>query len=376
MYILNNYHIYLNDKIEVKIITGESLNNYMFKKTVNIFSFNFVILADILKHIIWYLKNRKLMDSINDFKSKCKLADTILFSNLPIDAVYYSYWASSDALTLAILKYKLSSSLTVSRLHAFDIYEDGDNKGYIPWRKFIYGKIDHLVTISKHGLAYLNLKYNFTSNKTKNYYLGIDQENKSLNNFDLTNKMTVVSCGWVGKRKNIGGIFTALKYEKNIEWFHFGDGEDFDNLKQLINNISNFNLKVNIVGKSNNRDILKFYSDFPISCFLSLSTNEGLPVSMMEAMAFGIPIVSTNVGGCSEIVNENTGVLLPDNYTDQDVIDAIKLCAEKFSSYEARKRIQDECKEKFDAKKNYDKFIDFLIEENNKFHKKRKNEEL
>ncbi len=69
-------------------------------------------------------------------------------------------------------------------------------------------------------------------------------------------------------------------------------------------------------------------------------------------------------------------ILLPDNYTDQDVTDAIKLCAEKFSSYEARKRIQYECKEKFDAKKNYDKFIDFLIEENNKFHKKRKNEEL
>jgi glycosyltransferase involved in cell wall biosynthesis len=95
---------------------------------------------------------------------------------------------------------------------------------------------------------------------------------------------------------------------------------------------------------------------------------------MMEAMAHGIPVVSTDVGGCSEIVNENTGVLLPKNYTDEDVRKAVYLCAEKFSSREARQKIQDFIKENFDAEKNYRKFVDFLEKANKEHHEKLKND--
>jgi glycosyltransferase involved in cell wall biosynthesis len=91
---------------------------------------------------------------------------------------------------------------------------------------------------------------------------------------------------------------------------------------------------------------------------------------MMEAQAFGIPIVSTDVGGCSEIVTPETGVLLPKNYTDADVVNAVRYCAEKFSSPESRQRIQEFCKEKFSAEKNYKLFLDFLDEENQKHLKK------
>lgn len=41
-----------------------------------------------------------------------------------------------------------------------------------------------------------------------------------------------------------------------------------------------------------------------------MSDSEGIPVSIMEAMSFGIPVIARNVGGMSEIVNEENGLLL------------------------------------------------------------------
>jgi ribose 5-phosphate isomerase RpiB len=48
------------------------------------------------------------------------------------------------------------------------------------------------------------------------------------------------------------------------------------------------------------------------------------------------------------------------------VVNAVNICAEKFSSPEARKRIQEFIKANFDAQKNYQKFLDFLEEKNKK----------
>jgi glycosyltransferase involved in cell wall biosynthesis len=125
-------------------------------------------------------------------------------------------------------------------------------------------------------------------------------------------------------------------------------------------------LQVQLPGRFSQDGIRSFYREKEITCFISLSTNEGLPVSMMEAMAFGIPVVSTDVGGCAEIVTPETGVLLPKNYTHEDVIKAVNTCAEKFASAEARKRIQDFIRQHFDAEKNYNKFLEFLDIENMK----------
>ncbi|WP_271274192.1 glycosyltransferase [Aliamphritea hakodatensis] len=56
-------------------------------------------------------------------------------------------------------------------------------------------------------------------------------------------------------------------------------------------------------------DMTSFYQAIDIFCLPSL--NEGLPLSPLEAQASGVPVVITDVGGCSSIVCKNSGVLVP-----------------------------------------------------------------
>lgn len=60
--------------------------------------------------------------------------------------------------------------------------------------------------------------------------------------------------------------------------------------------------------------------------FVLASNNEGLPVALMEAVALGLPVVATDVGGVAEIVDEGNGVLVPPSAPDA-LADAIAALA-------------------------------------------------
>ncbi len=57
------------------------------------------------------------------------------------------------------------------------------------------------------------------------------------------------------------------------------------------------------------------------SVFMLLSDFEGLPVTIIEAMAAGKPIIASNVGGISELVDSTNGVLV--NNTASDIINSV-----------------------------------------------------
>jgi glycosyltransferase involved in cell wall biosynthesis len=58
------------------------------------------------------------------------------------------------------------------------------------------------------------------------------------------------------------------------------------------------------------RDLPVIYADLDVAALSSL--NEGTPVSLIEAMASGVPVVSTNVGGVSDVLrNGARGYLVP-----------------------------------------------------------------
>jgi glycosyltransferase involved in cell wall biosynthesis len=109
-------------------------------------------------------------------------------------------------------------------------------------------------------------------------------------------------------------MIDILKYINfDLTWHVVGNGPDENNLKKMIENLPH-NIKVVFHGYLNKIELNQFYKTESINLFCSLSSSEGLPVSMMEAISYGIPIMSTDVGGCHEICNENTGFLIQKDF--------------------------------------------------------------
>jgi len=72
------------------------------------------------------------------------------------------------------------------------------------------------------------------------------------------------------------------------------------------------------------KDMRHFYSALD-ACVLN-STREGLPLSLLEAMSFGIPVVATDVGGVGELLAEGAGLLVPPQ-APEVLADALKSLA-------------------------------------------------
>ena len=71
--------------------------------------------------------------------------------------------------------------------------------------------------------------------------------------------------------------------------------------------------------------VREYYATQDYSCFLNVSDGEGVPVSVMEAQAAGLPIVATTTGGTGEIVLDGVnGRLIPVNTTAAEIADAIE----------------------------------------------------
>jgi len=92
-----------------------------------------------------------------------------------------------------------------------------------------------------------------------------------------------------------------------------------------------------------------------------VSETEGLPVSMMEAISFGIPILSTDVGGCKEIVTSETGILIKKDFDDNEVA---KMIEEEYRikrfDKKGREAIRKFWESTFDSRKTTDYFMQFV----------------
>ena len=134
-------------------------------------------------------------------------------------------------------------------------------------------------------------------------------------------------------------------------------------MKQYINIELPENIKVNLPGQLSNNEIYKYYQENNVSLFINVSSSEGLPVSIMEACSFGIPIIATDVGGTKEIVSDGyNGYLLSENFESKVLACAIeKIYSMEENNYELLCcHSRNKYLNSFSAEKNYCDFCSIL----------------
>lgn len=104
-------------------------------------------------------------------------------------------------------------------------------------------------------------------------------------------------------------IHCCSKFElgNDIKIKVYGDGPEKDNLKDLSSKLR-LNGTIEFMGNvSNENDI---YPNF--DCLIICSETEGLPMVLLEAMAYGLPCISTKVGAIPTLLNQSNSGLLYD----------------------------------------------------------------
>ena len=105
------------------------------------------------------------------------------------------------------------------------------------------------------------------------------------------------------------------EYPNEFIFFVVGDGELKTEIKSYIENTHPI-VNKNLVFTSWIADMTTLYPAMDMVCLTSI--NEGTPVSLIEAQASGVPVISTNVGGVKDIVQANeTGIIMEGNTAEE-----------------------------------------------------------
>lgn len=279
--------------------------------------------------------------------------------------VYYSNWSVDNSLCLSLLKEYGIIDNFVMRAHRYDLYDEEYPLGFIPFRKYQQNLVSWIGSISDDGCKYLEKNYPELKNKISLFRLGTNDLGVSpVNKEDV---VRIVTCSNIKKVKRLHLIVASLKLSKQkIEWHHFGDGDLKDEIFKLCQELPS-NILVHFHGRILSEELYAFYRTHSITCFINVSASEGIPVSIMEAVSFGIPVIATNVGGTSEIINELTGVLLDANFNPSELTDILNnIQQSKLVESQFRQGVRNYWQHNFNANICFPQFIKKLANDNGK----------
>ena len=179
--------------------------------------------------------------------------------------------------------------------------------------------VDQCAFICMAGLKETQKLYPVSIKKSALVINGIDdlteEEKEFVSQKRADNKDNIIRLCCVGSvsvRKGQRHIIESLtKLPNRIRTkYHLtivGDGADMLYCKQLVEKY-NLSERVCFAGSVPNKYIYKHLAEADV--FILLSQNEGMPISIIEAMRAGLAIISTNVSGIPELISKENGVLI------------------------------------------------------------------
>ena len=279
--------------------------------------------------------------------------------NAPI--LVYTYWFEESSIAAGMLQKDFPKLRVISRAHGGDLYPHQSPRGYLPFRFIRYNFVDHVFPCSQNGLDFL-LQDGLASEKATVARLGVPKLPK-LAGISAEGCLRLYSCSNTAPVKRLSLLIESLaalarvKPTLQVSWEHLGGGDGFADFsahaKAKLDCIENLQWK--LYGQISPEKVREFIQIKELDGLVNVSHSEGVPVSMMEALSAGIPILGTDVGGVNEIVTPETGILLPANFTPQEFC----LGAERLMEWkngEKRKKNAEFASSVYDIEKNYSLF--------------------
>lgn len=346
-------------------------------------SITFVDIFESIKNLPYFLTLLKLL--LRESKIKkitikhlfviywyfCRLH--IFVKSLSGNTTIYTYWFNEKTYAAALLRSSNTIDRLVTRAHGYDFYYERTIENKFPFRDSLIHYIDKLYLLSAQAENYYLQKYTekcpFEVARL-GVNINIDLFNKQQSNEKKTNELHFITCAFYSELKRINYIFDCLcsyamaNQNKLIKWTYIGAGAEattvLKNFTNILKRKSIANFQLTLPNQQDYTFIKNCYENIWYDAFILLSKTEGVPVSVMEAMSYGIPCITNDVGGLPDIVDDTCGALLNFGIEINQIKDAIEKLTSPKNANSYRIKAYRKILEKYNAAINYPLFYKSL----------------
>jgi len=304
-----------------------------------------VVIPFFFKNLFRFRIDYNMVIGLNAIFTFLKL-DLSLFSK---ESNIHAQFASQSAIiSLLIKKYYRNEPKYSFTFHAYDIYFESK------WFSKLVEQCHKAFSISEFNINYVTNKY-LSSKKIVLARLGVFTEEMKPFNKEKDEVLTLGIMSWFVKKKGVEYLLEALNILKEKGYFNVklilaGDGPLKEKYLKYINKkkLESF---VDYIGSVDGKTKINFYNSLDVFILPSISLpndQDGIPVVLMESIAYGLPIISTDVSGIPEIcINKYNGFLLEEKNTNEIVNSIISLI-------ENREQLDNFSKNSLELSKKYD----------------------
>ena len=345
----------LPDNVEVVVLKGGYDRSFVLKSDYRLLLS--VLIQEIARKPLFKNRIKENFSYLSRLIFKSYQLNDWISKNQNQNNIYYSYWFDDWATILSVLKQKKYINNFISRAHGFDLYDYRSKSGKIKFRKFQLKNIEKVHSVSIDGSTFLKNSFPSFSKKIKVSYLGTKDFGEALYKPSKTLKILTISNLYPLKRIHL--LVEALRsVEISVEWKHFGKGDLFDEINKMTGSFPD-HISCEFMGQKSNDFLMYYIKNHHFDVFVNLSKYEGLPVSIIEAISFGIPVFATDAGGTREIVNSNTGKLFDNNFNIKYLSESLNnFFISEYSQESFRNSARKFWLDNFNANHNYKYFLD------------------
>lgn len=298
-------------------------------------------------------------NSENDF------FETIIYFNTSFNLLFFRKW-------MKLVYYFKGLNLIIRKQGKPDIVHANIlvPVGFIAWLFYVFYKIPFVIT--EHWTGFLNGTYMQKPWIYRFLYNKIAGKSKTIMPVSQNLLLNMNSCGIKGNFVVIPNVVDTSLFKYNLslsfktkQILHISDlNDDHKNVSGLLRAIERLgqhrqDFILNVVHNHENPVIFNYARELGIehkfvsflgkkehiqvaeimanSAFLVLFSNyENLPCVIVEALASGIPVLSTNVGGISEYINDEYGILI-DKGKEDELFDKMNFLLDHYSDYDKEK---------------------------------------
>ncbi len=223
--------------------------------------------------------------------------------------IHMSYGSSFYRKSIIISISKIYKKKIIIHMHGSEFKEFYFERSSNIQKKYItsiLNKCNVMLALSEEWKETLSLIMD--DKKIRVFYNGVKIPTRYIEHYNGKN---MIFLGALGKRKGIFDLIVAMKkLVKKYPYLHLYIGGD-GNITEVKSMIEKYNLNANIEvlgwisGEVKTEYIMKS------SLFVLPSYNEGMPMAILEAMSYGLPVISTYIGGIPKVIDDrHNGVLI------------------------------------------------------------------